>query len=425
MRGIGLAVWLAAAPTMEVMAAAESFSFDVAQYEKKPYEFGGYLQGSAEHFDLEPDAALSVLNFPGDAPDDYQRYRGVLELSGKYRWDKVSLNALWHGETLDDVNGNQHDTRFYELYVDAQPNERWTLVAGKRALRWGKGYAFNTVGFVERPKDATDPELAREGFVLASAEYVKSFEGPLQTVSLTAVILPVTDDLNEDFGREEDSNLAARLYLLYRDTDIDLMFRHGDSRPDALGLDFARNLSTNFELHGELAWFDDRSHRVLDAGNTLVTRETDAADWMFGLRYLTAAETTWIMEYFHNGAGYTPVEMQVFYDLAQAAITDPALLSTAQTARQAGYGSAQAMRDYLYIKASQKEPFDALYWNAGIAAIINLHDGSYTLIPEASYTGITDLELRVRLALLSGEDGTDFGERPNNWRAELRLRYFF
>jgi hypothetical protein len=146
---------------------------------------------------------------------------------------------------------------------------------------------------------------------------------------------------------------------------------------------------------------------------------------MFGLRYLTAAETTWIMEYFHNGAGYTPVEMQVFYDLAQAAITDPALLSTAQTARQAGYGSAQAMRDYLYIKASQKEPFDALYWNAGIAAIINLHDGSYTLIPEASYTGITDLELRVRLALLSGEDGTDFGERPNNWRAELRLRYFF
>lgn len=418
-------VWLAALMSAAPAWAAESFSFDIGQYEKKPYEFGGYLQGSAEHFDLDPDAALAALNFPGGVPVDYQRYRGVLELGGKYRWDKVSLNALWHGETLDDYYGNQHDTRFYELYVDAKPNERWTLVAGKHALRWGKGYAYNTVGFVERPKDATDPELSREGFVLAAAEYVKSFSGPLQTVSFTPVILPVSDDINEDFGGEKDVNLAARLYLLYRDTDIDLMVRSGNSRPDAIGLDFARNLSTNFEIHGELAWFNDRTHRILDASNALVTRETEAVDWLLGLRYLTESETTWIMEYFHNGAGYTSAEMQDFYDLAQATITDPTLLSTAQTVRQVGYGSAQAMRDYLYIKASQKEPFDALYWNAGITAIINLHDGSYTFIPEVIYTGITDLELRGRLALLRGEEGADFGERPNNWRVELRLRYFY
>ncbi|MFP4610915.1 MAG: hypothetical protein ACLFQT_07825 [Thiohalophilus sp.] len=58
-------------------------------------------------------------------------------------------------------------------------------------------------------------------------------------------------------------------------------------------------------------------------------------------------------------------------------------------ARQAGYGTPQPMRDYLYIKVSQKEPFEALYWNAGATSIINLHDSSYTLIPEVSYTGIT------------------------------------
>lgn len=419
------AVGLTAASAMAEMAAAEPFSFDIGQYEKKPYEFGGYLQGSAEHIDVDPDAALSTLSFPDGVPDGYQRYRGVLELSGKYRWDKLSLNGLWHGETLDDYSGNRHDARFYELYLDARPNDRWTLVAGKRALRWGKGYAFNTVGFVERPKDATDPELAREGFVMATAEYVKSFAGPLQTVSFTPVILPATDDINDDFGTQEDTNLAARLYLLYRDTDIDFMLRTGDSRPDAVGLDFARNLTTNFEVHGELAWFNDRTRPVLDTSNTLVARDTQALDWLLGLRYLTATETTWIVEYYHNGAGYTADEMQRFYDLARDGAFNPALRSAAQAARQAGYGAAQPMRDYLYIKASLKEPFDALYWNAGASAIVNLHDGSASLIPEVVYTGITNLELRGRLGILTGGTNTDFGERPNDWRVELRVRYFF
>lgn len=124
---------------------------------------------------------------------------------------------------------------------------------------WGKGYAFNAVGFVERPKDATDPELSREGFVLASAEYLKSFAGHLQTVSFTPLILPVHGDINDEFGVVEDTNLAARLYLLYRNTDIDILARRGDSRPGAVGLDFARHLATNFERRGEIAWFDDRN----------------------------------------------------------------------------------------------------------------------------------------------------------------------
>jgi hypothetical protein len=421
MRAVWLAAWLAATPCW----AAEQFSFDIGQYEKKPWELGGPLQGGAEHFEIDPDAALSALSFPAGAPDGYQRYRGVLELGGLYRWGKVSLNGLWHAEALDDYSGSSHDARFYELYLAAQPAERWNVAAGKRALRWGKGYAFNPVGFVERPKDATDPELSREGFVLASAEYVKSFSGALQTVSFTPLILPVSDDLNEDFGAGEDVNLAARLYLLYRDTDIDVLIRTGESRPDAIGLDFSRNLATNFEVHGEIAWLDGRTRQVLGDGNALAADETQALDWLLGLRYLTATETTWIVEYFHNGAGYTQDEMQRFFELARASATDPALRAPANAARQAGYGGPQPMRDYLYARVTQKEPFDALYWNAGLTAIANLHDGSASLIPEVVYTGIGNLELRGRLALLSGGRGSDFGERPNDWRVELHARWFF
>lgn len=424
MRGLWLAAWMAAAPSMTVMAA-EEFTFDIGQYAKKPYEFRGYLQGSAEHLSVDRDAALSALSFPGGAPADDQRYRGELELSGLYRWNKLSLHGLWHAEAVDEFAGSRHDTRFFELYLAAQPAERWTLAAGKRALRWGKGYAFNPVGFIERPKDATDPELSREGFVMATAEYVKSFTGALQTVSFTPVVLPVSDDINDDFGAQEDANLAARLYLLYRDTDIDILARYGDSRPDAVGFDFARNLMTNFEIHGEVAWFEDRDRPVLDTSNTLVVRETEDFDWLLGLRYLTEAETTWIVEYYHNGAGYTEDEMQRFYDLARSGVTNPALRPRAQAARQTGYGVAQPTQDYLYIRASQKEPFDALYWSAGATTIMNLHDGSASLLPEVVYTGINNVEVRSRIGFLIGGRDTDFGERPNQWRVELRMRYFF
>ena len=67
-------------------------------------------------------------------------------------------------------------------------------------MKWGKGYAWNPVAFVDRPKDPEDPELAREGYVVATADYIKSFQGPLKTVSLTPVLLPVYKDVNDDFG---------------------------------------------------------------------------------------------------------------------------------------------------------------------------------------------------------------------------------
>jgi hypothetical protein len=103
----------------------------------------------------------------------------------------------------------------------------------------------------------------------------------------------------------------------------------------------------------------------------------------------------------------------------------PALRAAAGAAQKAGFGTPQPMRDYLYLRVTQKEPFDALYWNAGLTAIINPHDHSASLTPEVNYTGIDNLELRGRAALLSGWRNSDFGERQNDWRVELRARYFF
>ena len=95
----------------------------------------------------------------------------------------------------------------------------------------GKGYAWNPVGFVERKKD---PNISREGCVMATADYVRSMDGNLKTIAVLPVmpvILPVTDGINTDFSS---------------------------------------NITANFELHGELAYTKDETVAVLNNANALV-----------------------------------------------------------------------------------------------------------------------------------------------------------
>jgi hypothetical protein len=408
-------------------AQAEDFSFDISGYEKKPYEWGGYLELTGEHVRLDRDAAFYNLNFDDSGqPDDFNRYTGALELEGLYRFDRSSVHSRVHAEVSDDYFGNHCETSIHELYYSARPSDKLTLEAGKRLLKWGKGYAWSPVAFVERTKDPNDPDLTREGFVLATADYVRTFDGPLKTLAFTPVILPVSEDFNDDFSREEDVNFAGKLYLLYRDTDIDFLFLGDGSRSGRVGLDFSRNLTSNLEVHGELAYIDDQRIVALDAQNQVVTNTRDVTSGLLGLRYLTKSDITWIAEYYRNGAGYSESELERFYSLAHSdSLTTPDLFALAERARSRGYGAPNPGRDYLYLRASKKESFGVVYLNAGFTSIINLRDESFSFTPEAIYTGIENTEVRLRLVFVEGETSTEFGEKQNDSRLEFRVRFFF
>jgi len=57
--------------------------------------------------------------------------------------------------------------------------------------------------------------------------------------------------------------------------------------------------------------------------------------------------------------------------------------------------------------------------------IANLDDGNASATPDLAYTGVTSLDLRLSLFFMSGGRLTDFGEKQNDRRLELRMRYFF
>ncbi|MCI0505822.1 MAG: hypothetical protein L0Z73_06885 [Gammaproteobacteria bacterium] len=408
--------------------AQEDYSFDMSAYEKNPFEYGGYAELRWEHLRMNKDAAIYQLNFfDQDQPDTNDRFVGTLQLEGKYSKDKFSAYARFNPETYSDDFGDDAEFVTHEAYLSWQARSGMTLDTGKKLLKWGKGYAWNPVGFVERPKDPNEPDLAREGYAILGGDWIISLPGALQTIAITPVYLPVTSDFNQDFGGEDD-NFSAKVYFLYKDTDIDVMFLSDGSRTARYGFDFSRNIRTNVEVHGEFAYITGFSRKLLDDQGSLYTQTEDVQSWLLGARYLTESDTTYIIEYYYNGTGFTESQMRVFYQMIEDLPSQPdsdAALQAIHFIAQSGYVTQTVMREYLYVRVTQKEPFDLLYWSPAITAIINLQDQSYNLAPELAYTGVTNLELRVKINFLEGEKYSEFGEKQNDIKLELRGRYFF
>jgi hypothetical protein len=411
--------------------AAAEYSFELEEFSKKSLQWGGHLELKGEHLEINESGAFGRLAWYGEPRADLDRLTATLQLEGNYSTKMVAFNWLAQAHGRQDQEQWADDADIFAAYASLKPSPLVTLDLGKKAFRWGKGYAWNPVAFIDRPKDSNNPEEALEGYVGAGLDLIKSFSGPLQTVALTTVALPVGRDVNEDFGAPHNVNLAAKLYLLYRDVDLDFLLYSGNSRTSRYGLDFSTNLASNFEIHAELAHIPSQSRRLLRADGLVEMQEFAATSYLLGLRYLTENEITAIIEYYHNDEGYSEEEQARFYALVAdahrlyEATADDSLYRRAAQLSQGAYGRPQIGRNYLYARLTWKEPFELLYFTPGCTAIVNLDDDSFSLSPEAVYSGFTNWELRLRFTLLEGSDFSEYGEKQNDNRLELRLRYFF
>ena len=412
--------------------AEETYTFDPSETEKKPYHVGGYVEFKPILFGLDRESAFYKLRF-FDNPrgQNLLEANGRIQLEGSYEKSIFRVYAKTNTDLKASYSGESEKSTFYELYGSVKPLSNLKIDVGKKTMKWGKGYAWSPVAFVDRPKDSDDPEQAMEGYILATADYIKSFEGPLKTFSFTPVIFPVYDHVNSDFGNNFKLNTAGRFYFLLYDTDIDVMFLTGGSKPDRYGMDFSRNITTNFEVHGELAYFRIFQKSVLDINGNRHVVEGDAVSYIIGIRHLTSFDLTTIIEYYHNGTGFSGDEMKNYYAYiargydAYRSTGNTVLIGNALQMAESGYGRSNAMADYLYVRLSQKEPFDILYFTPSVTGMMNIHDGSFSLTPELLYTGITNWEFRLRTGIIVGARDSEYGEKQNDYRIELRVGYYF
>ena len=406
---------------------------EIPPVDRKPYSANGFLELRPVMAWQDSNAALFRLRSFSDKTSDAQ----PLQLNSRLQLDAGYRRGWFSAQTRSVVDVSHTsgdwtaDATAYEVYLSLKPAPSLTVDAGKKTLKWGKGYLWNPAAFLDRAKSPEDPALALEGFTIVSADYIHTFSGPLQVLSVTPVLVPVFGDLNQSFGERGHLNVAGKLYLLFFDTDLDVMFLTGGSRATRFGFDFSRNLRSSLEVHGEWTHVPDGLTAVLEPAGTLVQREQPATNVVMGLRFLTETNTTFIIDYFRNGAGYASGQMDTYFEVIERGYEswtvrgDDRLLTVASRATEAGYGRMNPMRNYVYGRVTQPDALGVLYLALGASAIANVDDGSYSLLPEVQYKPTENFELRWLANIQRGGARTEFGEKQADVRVEIRARYYF
>jgi hypothetical protein len=186
-------------------------------------------------------SALYSLKYKNENPRYADVYRLRVEAGGQYQYNSVLISASGafnaSYQHLDDSLTS--DGKLYECYFKYSPDVSFSLLAGKKTFRWGKGYAYNPVSFAGRPRDLNDIDAALEGYWNLSTEYIRSFSGRLSTIAITGAVLPVYGSLNKGFLRDRTLAGVTQLYFLFLDTDIDC-YLLADSRNEyRAGVDFS------------------------------------------------------------------------------------------------------------------------------------------------------------------------------------------
>jgi len=407
---------------------AEDYSIDFEipeedEEKEKGLEWSGYLDSRYFVFHTDQSSPLYQLQFFGkdDLSKHWSQYKLELYLDADYQTRDMGFHLKTYSAYYNDSDSGFD---LFEAYGNVNLSLSSFIQAGKRRYNWGKGYAFNPVGYVNSYKDPENPELAQAGLLSMSFEKIKSLDSRvLKTVTLTAIIIPPDEVLNKRYAEIKDTDLAAKLYLLLLDIDFDIMSYYSRINPSRIGFDFATNIRENIEIHGELSHFRDESKNAIVESELATTKE-NGYSYLMGLRYLNQWRTTVIAEYYHNGIGLNEAEYGGYIDFAQSGVENSNPEKVLNYSRTYFRG-ANLMRDYFYLKITQPEPFNWLYFTPSMFTIYNLNDNSLLLAVSLSYKPFTNFEVMLWPTFIMGDEGTEFGSRQFDQRYELRMKVYY
>ena len=190
-------------------------------------------------------------------------------------------------------------------------------------------------------------------------------------------------------------------------TDIDIYAVNWDQeKVTQWGIDFATNLSVNFELHGEYV--------------TSKYEDYNRNESLLGLRYLTDTDVTWIAEVYSDSEGLTADESKTLYENIEnsSGIKAQSYLSQIQQRKTIN-------QNYGYIKVSVKEPFNWLYFTPSLTWLGNLDDQSSNVSTQMSYAPSDNWTILLTWQHMAGSQYTQYGENVVQDKLALMTSYSF
>ena len=362
---------------------ADDYSFDMESIEVKSFEYSGYLRSEYKYQNLNQDSPLYALLNRNDNVQDTSLNEALFRFT-QYKNDFKLIGAL--SARYENIDGSDEDIfTIYQLYAHHTLSINHSIDLGKKTLKWGTGYFFNPAAFLDRPKDPIQPENAYEGYSMANYIYNKSFVGDLKNLKLDLVYMPTSSKINNDFYALNSHNLATKLYLLYFDTDLSLIYLYSDFQKDKLGFTFSRNLETYFEIHGEYAKELDGYHAYL-----------------LGFKYVTQRDIAVLSEYYYHSEGLTKEDIR-------------------STIKPLPF----CAKSYFVHKFSKNEPFGIVYASMYFKNLLNTEDYSHLDTLGFIYTFKNNLEIDFSYNVNSGKNTSEFGKKMVSDFAWLKATWYF
>jgi len=245
----------------------------------KPYSYKGYIKPEFYYIDDK---------------EKFARFKSELNFEGDYKKDLWYFKGNWSGYYITDNETNTYGIINELLVKYGDVNKNITL--GKELLKWGKGYAYSAVSFFTRPKNPLYPEDLKQGYELIHFKMIDTLNKAIKNYSVDFVYMPSNTIVNSDLQKSQ--NWGAKLYMLYKDIDVDFMFEKSNEYLDKFGGDFSFNLLTELEIHGEYA-FDKNS-----------------SSYLLGLKYASNYDFTitseWYKDWNENKFIYTKISKKDF-----------------------------------------------------------------------------------------------------------------
>jgi hypothetical protein len=318
---------------------------------------------------------------------------------------------------------------------------------GKKRESWGIGWTFSPVdNIIDLPKNLVDPSASREG------KYLAMLGEPVGNSSFSFVYFPdVEFDLESEEGQSgipekmdfDDPSLGVRALFLLWDTDIAFIYNRTDRIPDLekdyYGLTINRywgDLGIYVEVSGhEGNDLEFVQQNVLGyyfpTGDELVDlKKTDDdiyVNFAVGANYSFPDNSKVALEYFRNNEGYDDDEFDEFYNFLEndsdlyLTTFDPNIKNKLLKANQ--ILGDRIRRNYLSLTFDRPFTFDD--FNPHLGAIISLDDGSFLLNGAIEYAARDDTSITLDVKWYIGDDDTEYGLKPDDYKASLKMVYYF
>ena len=421
--------------------------------EKVPSDFQfdirNYIKLSGYYDDLKDDPVVNPNNIL--ELEDYG-FLGEFNTQFKISYLKDYQFKADVGFQLSSGPGEQRDknTHFItnEFYFDLFMANLAYLKMGKKREMWGVGWTFSPVDDVmDWPKNLIDTTDSREG------KYLSMVSVPVGNSSFSFVVFPdVEFDLDSEEGQAgiprnmdfDDPSLGLRALFLIWDTDVAFTYNRTDRIPDLekdyFGLTLNRywgDLGAYVEVSGhkgndlEFVQQNASGQYYFPSGDELLTVKKADDDIYInlavGVNYTFSNDVKTSVEYYGNSEGYDDDEFDAFYNFLKND-SDLYLTTSDDNIKNKILKANQMLQDRIrrnYLSFTLDRPFLFDDYNPHLGTIICLDDGSFLLNGAVEYAVRDDTSITLDMKWYIGDDDTEYGLKPDKFKAFMKVQYYF